>query len=895
MIFSILEPPRAACDPRCPPSNLRRVAVGAVCCVLSLMLPVRAARAQAPSAPGEAPPGAAPADPPPPSAPPAPPAPADPVTLPEPLTRVEARYPAHAWEQRLQGTTVLFITVERDGTVAEPEVAESAGAALDAAAIAAVQQWRFRPATRGGEPVRARIRVPFEFVLPPEVAAAPAPSAPVMAATRAVEPSSATPGEPERLGAAAPTEVTVQGERQLRSDDRSSADFTVGHAVLAAAPRQEGAEVLRTAPGLYIARAEGGAVAHRYMLRGFDADHGQDLEFRVAGLPINLPSHLHGQGYADLGFLIAETVNELHATEGVYDPRQGDFAVAGSIDLELGVERRGWLVESGYGSFDTYRQLLLWAPHGEETATFGAAQYTRTDGFGRNRRGQAASGIAQTVFGSGAWRQRLVGVLYGARSDLAGVVRADDVATSRVGFYDVYPYPTAQSQNALSTRLLTGFFAEYRGTTGDNAEVGVWLGLDNFRLQENFTGFIQRSRTLENVAGRGDLIEQRNRTRSVGLSARYRSAVHRPTAWARGAVELGMSGRVDQIDQAQNLLDAAVRGQTWDRRVDASVLAADLGFWGDLDWSFSRYLRLRLGVRGDALLYDIDDRLGNFAPIVRPDHTYIVGFRRSAFGVAWGPRTSAELEPFEWLSIRAAYGEGYRSPQARILEDGEEAPFSKVRSADVGVRLDWQDRYELTLAGYATQLSDDVAFDAEEGRLERIGATRRVGAVAHAHVHPLDWVHAASSVTVVDAELLEPPPATAEEPQPPFEPGQNLPFVPPVVVRVDLGVHPTLARDVAGRALVGRAGVGFSFLSPRPLPFGEFADPVSLLDGSVGLGWGPFELSLESYNLLDTRYAASEFHFASAWDPEAPRSRTPARHIAAGAPFSFLVSLGVSL
>jgi outer membrane receptor protein involved in Fe transport len=304
---------------------------------------------------------------------------------------------------------------------------------------------------------------------------------------------------------------------------------------------------------------------------------------------------------------------------------------------------------------------------------------------------------------------------------------------------------------------------------------------------------------------------------------------------------------------------------------------------------------LRAGVRADALYYDVNDRLGNFAPLTRPQDTYIVGFRRSAFGLAWGPRASAEVHPTSALALRAAYGEGYRSPQARTLDDGEEAPFSKVRSADLGARLSWDARYQLTLAAYYTHLSDDVAFDAEEGRLERIGQTRRVGAVIDVRAQPLDGLVGALSLTFVDAELLEPPPPTPEEPEPPFRAGQNLPFVPPIVVRLDLGARSLEMGSVGPRKLVGRAGAGFSFLSARPLPFGQFADPVALLDTAAGLAWGPLDLGLELFNLFDARYAASEFFFASSWDPESPRTRVPVRHVAAGAPFTWLVTLGLTL
>ncbi|MDH5492129.1 MAG: TonB-dependent receptor, partial [Myxococcales bacterium] len=449
--------------------------------------------------------------------------------------------------------------------------------------------------------------------------------------------------------------------------------------------------------------------------------------------------------------------------------------------------------------------------------------------------------------------------------------------------------------SALASRMLFGLFGEHQSAEGASGDLGFWLGHDSFRAQQNFTGFLQRSRTLERVAGRGDLIEQDNETLSFGLSGRFRTAPYRPHPWLHGRLELGLEGRLDLTDQSQSLLDASVRNQTWDRRVDASIRGMDLGAWGDLEARLTRRLQARLGLRADILSYAIDDRLGNFAPASRPADSFLIGFRRSALGLAWGPRASLRFALLETLSLLAAYGEGYRSPQARTLEDGEDAPFSKVRSADLGARLELSPILHLSVGGYATFLSDDVAFDAAEGRLERIGATRRIGAVAHALSRPTDWLLASLSLTYVRATVEEPPPATAEEPQPPFERGQSVPFVPPLVVRADLGLRHAIWRQLGGAALEARAGLGFSFLSSRPLPYGEYADPLALLDATLGLGWGPLELGLELFNALDARYAAVEYDFPSSWDPEGPRSRLPTRHIAAGAPLSWTLHLGLNL
>ena len=272
---------------------------------------------------------------------------------------------------------------------------------------------------------------------------------------------------------------------------------------------------------------------------------------------------------------------------------------------------------------------------------------------------------------------------------------------------------------------------------------------------------------------------------------------------------------------------------------------------------------------------------------------HLPGFRRTALGVAWGPRATVEALPLPWLTLLASYGEGFRSPQPRQLEEGENAPFAKVRSAEGGFRMQWLgERIALTGAGYATFLSTDLVFDPQEGRLEKIGPTSRVGAVGHLVARPWSWSLLSLSVTYVHATLDAPPPATAQNPSPGFVPGQLLPYVPPLVVRADAAVNRELV-ELWHRPLSGRLGVGFTFLSPRPLPFSQQANPVSLLDLSAGLRWWFVELGIEVYNVAGSRYAATEYSFVSDWGTRDVPSLVPARHIAAGAPRTVLGSLGL--
>lgn len=322
----------------------------------------------------------------------------------------------------------------------------------------------------------------------------------------------------------------------------------------------------------------------------------------------------------------------------------------------------------------------------------------------------------------------------------------------------------------------------------------------------------------------------------------------------------------------------------------------DLGAFTEVAAKLGDSFKFSAGLRANALSYEVDDKLGNFAPNTRPKNQFIPGFRRSAQGLALGPRASVKYWPTRRIAFTAAYGQGYRSPQARSLSDGQEAPFTKVNSADVGFSLDLGKPLRMSMGGYYTHLSDDVAFKASEGRLERIGASRRVGATFQAQSRFKYGLTAALSATYVHATLLEPPPATAQEPLPPFVEGQHLPYVPPLVLRADLGARRTLVKSLGGSPLEGQLGAGFSFLSPRPLPYGAWADAVTLLDLSAKASWNRLSLGVDLFNVLNSKFAAVEYSFASDWDPnDGVRTRTPVRHRSAGAPFSWLLSLGVRL
>src|ERR1051325_11559868 len=127
-------------------------------------------------------------------------------------------------------------------------------------------------------------------------------------------------------------------------------------------PQGRPADILRLVPGLIINQHQGGGKAEQYLIRGFDADHGTDLAIFVDGMPVNLRSHAHGQGYADLHFLIPEIVRAVDVLKGPYFAEYGDFATAGVVKFITRDFVEESTLEIGGGSFNTQRYLALLSP-----------------------------------------------------------------------------------------------------------------------------------------------------------------------------------------------------------------------------------------------------------------------------------------------------------------------------------------------------------------------------------------------------------------------------------------------------------------------------------------------------------------------------------------------------
>ena len=120
----------------------------------------------------------------------------------------------------------------------------------------------------------------------------------------------------------------------------SSTQGTVTRAQLETRPVLRTGELLETVPGLVVTQHSGDGKANQYFLRGFNLDHGTDLATSVDGMPVNMHTHGHGQGYTDINFVIPELLDRIEYKKGTYYADEGNFSAAGAVDLQVSPQPR---------------------------------------------------------------------------------------------------------------------------------------------------------------------------------------------------------------------------------------------------------------------------------------------------------------------------------------------------------------------------------------------------------------------------------------------------------------------------------------------------------------------------------------------------------------------------
>ena len=729
-------------------------------------------------------------------------------------------YPADALRDRISGTVGLEISVDETGRVVEVKVVQAAGHGFDESALAAVKTWTFLPARQNDTPIRATVQLalPFEPPAPPVKAEVALPPASPAQAPIAVQKNVET--------------TLVLGRKPISaasSSDVRDRDFALR-------PIGSVQDILRVTPGLVMVQHSGGGKANQYFLRGFDADHGTDLALSIDGIPINMVSHAHGQGFADTNFIIPETVERVELSKGPYFANQGDFATAGAVNL---VTRKGFEHSSlgfgfggspGHGS-PSYRGLLIASPKWDKADAMFAAEVGRQDGPFDNPEGWdryklfnkitfALTPTSSMTIGESSYS----GNWHGSGQIPARAVEQGII--SRFGSID----PT-EGGNTARHQLFMGY--KLRPSESSEVNAQAYVGTYRFNLFSNFTLYAQDPDA-------GDEIEQLDRRTFYGGAVSYR--VLHEIGGVRFDTTIGSQLRSDDIHEelwhaAERLRTAQVRGN--------DVHETLLGAYLNEEITPIPWLRANLGGRADLLSFAVDNVLASNDP-TNP-HSGVDAAHQ------FSPKASLAVTPIDrkgaQLDVYANWGHGFHSNDVRgVFTKPSVTPLTRAVGEEIGARSRLWDRFDFAVAGWLLDLNSETTWGGDDGTTNVGAATRRYGIEFESRYEFTPWLAADGAITFTHSQFTQD-----------HENGGGLALAPKQTWTGGLSARHELGPGV------GRAGLRFYGIGDRPASDdGAIVAPgFTQFDAHLGYRQRWFDIAFDVENLFNGAYRAAQFDTVS--------------------------------
>ena len=684
-------------------------------------------------------------------------------------------------------------------------------------------------------------------------------------------------------------EILVEGDRAYSTASSKS----IRKFDLNIRPMQTAQDMLQLAPGLIITQHAGGGKAEQIFLRGFDVDHGTDVAISTDGIPVNMVSHGHGQGYADLHFIIPESVESIDLFKGPYFARNGNFSTAGSVLFRTKDYIDENIVKIEGGEFSTQKVTgLFQVPSGgaRQNAYF-AAQFYNTDGpvesqqnfqrsnlFGKfhthlnetNKLAFSVSSFSSAWEASGQIPQRAVdsGLItrFGAIDDLEG---------GQTGRQNVNLTYTATGDNN-SRFLIQPYFTRY-----------------NFKLFSNFTFFLDDP---EN----GDMIEQTDDRTILGLNTEYR--FRQPIYSIQSTTTFGGGFRADDI--AISLWQSPNRRRLT-QKVNSGIIERNLFLWVQEELIINPKLRLQFGLRGDYFTFNVEDHL---EPLL--DETinlpHASGYAQEAM---LNPKFNLVYSPFHATDIFLNFGTGFHSNDARdvVIErtisdlkrifgrqklnnvqinerlaqlnfDPEQAgirTLPRAIGAEVGTRQRFWNKFNIGIAGWWLELDEELVFVGDAGETEISGKSRRMGVDIEGRAQIFSWLWVDADVNLSNGQFVDEPTDANEIP-----------------------LAPRLT-STGGLTVIHPSGFGTSlryrYIGDRPAneDGSVTAEGHTLLNLGLSYTFGPFKYFATVENLFDIEWNEAQFdtesRLADESEPVSEIHFTPGnpRNIQAGIRYAF--------
>jgi hypothetical protein len=641
-------------------------------------------------------------------------------------------------------------------------------------------------------------------------------------------------------------EVVVSGRADsLLGIAGAASQGTVGMEELESRTLSRPGEVLETVPGVIVTQHSGAGKANQFFLRGFNLDHGTDFATSVNGVPVNLSSHAHSQGYSDLNFMIPELIERVDFRKGVYSADLGNFSSAGAADIHYVDFLSQSIAQVEGGSFGYERGLYASSYHIGSGNLLYAVELFHNDGpWTEPDDYKKINGVLSYSRGTAEWGYSVTSMSY------VGDWNATDQIARRA--LDVVPgfdrFDSLDSSDGGDSQRHS-LSAEWHRADADSATkvlfYGFYYDLDLF---SNFTYFLD--------SPQGDQLEQQDQRGVGGLKASHTwysdifsrdmentvGLQIRSDSIKNGLFQTIDRERADKVDyDGKTISDTTRKDDVWESSLSPYVE-------NKVQWA--EKFRTVCGLRMDYYYFDVNSDLSANSgtrddAIVSPKGSLI-----------FGPWAETEYYLSAGLGFHSNAGRGVTQQVDPKTGDTVESadPLVRTKGAEIGLRTTVVKGLQSTLALWLLDMDSELVFSGDSGSTEAGDSSRRYGVEWTNYYTPTKWLALDADFSFSHARFRE------------------------TVVNDDLGIQGRYIPDAVDSVIAtgiafhqpGECGL-FSelrlrFFGTRPLTEDNSirSDSTSMLSTKVGYNFNKnWTLSVEGFNLLDNRDHEIDYYYPS--------------------------------
>jgi hypothetical protein len=638
--------------------------------------------------------------------------------------------------------------------------------------------------------------------------------------------------------------VLVQGrEDSLIGLAATASQGTVGAKQLERRTLSRPGEVLETVPGVIVTQHSGAGKANQFFLRGFNLDHGTDFSTSLDGVPINMPTHAHGQGWTDLNPLIPELVERVNYRKGVYYAELGDFSAAGGADMELFRKLPDTLALVEGGSFGYARGVFASSPRlGAGHLLYGLELfhndgpwehpdgYKKINGALRYSQGDASRGWSATAMAyKGDWDA--TDQVAERALDQPGFGRFDSLNTTDGGDSQRYSLSAEwhrQSADSATKVMAYGFYYDLDLFSDFTYFLNAVEG-DQFEQQDQrWTGGAKASHTWFGHLG------HREMETTVGLQIRSDSIEN-------GLFQTVGRRRADKTPQPDNPFAPAIINAV--TREDA-VWQTSVSPYLESQVRWGEKFRSVAGLRADYFHFDVDSRL----PVNSgTEDDAIVSPKGS---LIFGPWAETELYLSGGLGFHSNDGRGTTTRVDPVTGDPVEPVDGLARAygAEAGVRTTYVPGLQSTLSLWWLDVDSELLFVGDAGTTQASRPSRRYGVELANYYTPVPWLTLDADFSFSHAEFRDDDPA-----------GDHIPGSIESAIAAGITLQQPGERGFFG-------GLRWRYFGSRPLIEDDSVRSAETILMSARLGYRfnrRWTFWAEVFNLLDRKDSEIDYYYAS--------------------------------